>query len=319
MTDQEVNKLWDDIVKFASYSFNKSHAAAYALIAYRTAYLKKHYPVEFMAATISSQIRNTEKMSFYLESTKQMGITILPPDINLSQSDFSVEQFDNDKVIRFGLSGIKNIGDIVLKEIMDQRPFASLQDFINKVDNSKINKRIIENLIKAGAFSKDEINRNQQLHVYADMLKNGDQKGQMTLFGAQASSVNAPAMPPPTLNERLSMEKEVLGVFVTGHPLDEYKQRPNLDALNTLRDGKQVEVMGLVNKINVINTKNGDQMAFVTIEDKMNKAEVVVFPNIYREVTDMREQQCVFIEGQVDQDKIIASRVSIVPKQRIDA
>ncbi|MFW5746401.1 MAG: DNA polymerase III subunit alpha [Nanoarchaeota archaeon] len=318
MDPKAVDALWDDIVKFASYSFNKSHAAAYALIAYRTAYLKYYHPAEFMAATISSSIRDPEKMSFYLETAKQMGVSILPPDINLSQSDFSVESItEEEKAIRFGLSGIKHVGHTVLEEVMTKRPFEDFADFMEKVDLGKVNKRIIEAFIKAGAFSSFELNRNQLLAVYEGYMKPNKNKGQMTLFGTEAAQVEIPDLPKATLNQRLSMEREVLGVFVTGHPMDEYVQRGGLTPMDDLRDGYDASVMGIVTKLTPIHTRNGDEMAFVQIADQMHSAEIVVFPNIYDDVRrSLAEEKCVYVEGKVDQGKIIAGRMTFVPKKR---
>ncbi|MFH1522144.1 MAG: DNA polymerase III subunit alpha, partial [archaeon] len=171
MEREKVNHLWDDIVKFAAYSFNKSHAAAYALISYRTAYLKRYYPVEFYAATISSAVSNPDKLTFYLEAARQEGIKILHPDINTSGEDFSVEEVGDKRVIRVGLSGIKNIGAEALARIMEMRPYKSYQDFINKVDLSKVNKRVCHSLISVGCFDELGINRASLLEVYERVQK----------------------------------------------------------------------------------------------------------------------------------------------------
>ncbi|MDH3353474.1 MAG: DNA polymerase III subunit alpha, partial [Nanoarchaeota archaeon] len=195
MEENKVNQLWDDIVKFAAYSFNKSHAAAYALISYRTAYLKRYYPEEFYAATISSSVRNPDKLAFYLESARQEGIKILHPDINRSQNDFSVEEVNGEKVILVGLNGIKNVGAEALVKIIEQRPYKSYQDFINRVDLSKVNKRVCHSLISVGCFDDLGIGRESLLDVYERVEKetNSTEK-QLTLFGGVANVVEYPEL-----------------------------------------------------------------------------------------------------------------------------
>jgi DNA polymerase-3 subunit alpha len=272
-----------------------------------------------MAATISSSIRDPDKMAFYLEHAKHMGISILPPHINESQEDFSIEQVtEKEKGIRFGLSGIKNVGHIVLSDILEKRPFKDFEDFIASIDHSKINKRIIENMIKAGAFSHFGLNRNQLLKIYEPLLKSDKKKGQMTLFGEEAASVEVPDLKRPTLNQRLSMEKEVLGVYVTGHPLDEYPANKGLDEFDDIRDGYDARIIGIVARLNMIHTRNGDEMAFFEVTNRMgNRVEVVVFPNVYEDARQiLAEHRCIYVEGNVDQGKILASRITLVPKLR---
>ncbi|MFT4310267.1 MAG: DNA polymerase III subunit alpha [Candidatus Woesearchaeota archaeon] len=301
MTQQEVDKLWNDIVEFAAYSFNKSHAAAYALIAYQTAYLKTYYPVEFMTAYISSAMKSPDKMAFYIETAKHMGITLLPPHINQSHHDFSVEQHKDKQAIRFGLSGIKNVGDTVIEHMLSLRPFSSFSDFQKRVDHSKVNKRVLEHLIKAGCFDSFNDSRNELLS------DKSPSNGQMTLFGNTTKT-------PTTLCERLSMEKEVLGVYVTGHPLDEYPPHPPL--ADELPHGYDVRFIGLVASVKTIRTRNGDEMAFVTISERIRDVELVVFPNVYEQLTKdaLTQGTCVFVEGKVDNDKVLAQRMSVVPK-----
>jgi len=329
MSVSDVNKLWDDIVKFAAYSFNKSHAAAYALISYRTAYLKRYYPVEFYAATISSAIRDPDKLAFYLESARSEGIRILHPDINTSKEDFSVEVvemsdnetstqnhdvFDvafrvenngvgeeknstrinmdkhgfgkNEKVIRVGLSGVKNVGGEALGRIMEGRPYKSYQDFVNRVDLSKVNKRVCHSLIAVGCFDELGINRASLLRVYNDVVPEvSSTEKQMTLFGGVANVVEYPDLPSMALKDRLALEEELLGVCVSGHPIDAFAESKNGDysSFDSLKDDMEAEVFGLVKRFSPIVTKSGEDMAFMDIVSKSGTLKVTVFPRDYRE------------------------------------
>ncbi|MCK4650499.1 DNA polymerase III subunit alpha [Candidatus Pacearchaeota archaeon] len=321
MESGEVNKLWDDIVKFAAYSFNKSHAAAYALISYRTAYLKKYYPVEFYAATISSAVRNPEKLAFYLESARQEGISILHPDINSSTEDFSVEELEGSrlgresgvgsresgvvdgglvidvkgleggenvtkKVIRVGLGGIKNVGCEAMIRIIERRPYKSYQDFINKVDLSKVNKRVCHSLISVGCFDELGINRASLLSVYDRVSKNENLcEKQLTLFGGVANVVEYPDLPPMRLKDMLDLEQELLGVCVSGHAIDAYAESKNNEftRFDRLKDDMEAEVFGLVKRFTKIMTKNGDDMAFMDLSSKSGELKVTIFPRDFKE------------------------------------
>jgi len=287
MVKKDVDKLWDDIVKFAAYSFNKSHAAAYALISYRTAYLKRYYPVEFYAATISSAIRDPDKLSLYLEAARSEGIKILHPDINTSGEDFSVEVVGDNKVIRVGLSGVKNVGGEALARIMEMRPYSSYQDFVNRVDTSKVNKRVCHSLISVGCFDELGINRASLLEVYDRVGKetNSTEK-QMTLFGnGVANVVKYPDLPPMALKDKLALESELLGVCVSGHPVDAYVESKNGDysSFDSLKDDMETEVFGIVKRFSQIVTKNGDDMAFMEIVNKSGELKVTIFPRDFRE------------------------------------
>jgi len=287
MYEKDVNKLWDDIVKFAAYSFNKSHAAAYALISYRTAYLKKYYPVEFYAATISSAIRNPEKLTFYLESARAEGIKILHPDINTSGEDFSVVEVDGEKVIRVGLSGIKNVGGEAMVKILEGRPYKSYQDFVDRVDLSKVNKRVCHSLISVGCFDELGINRASLLSVYDRVSKSADScEKQLTLFGGGcAGVVEYPDLEPLSLKERLDLEEELLGVCVSGHATDAYAEsRDNgFVAFDKLKDDLDAEVFGLVKRFTKIVTKNGDDMAFMDLSSRSGDLKVTIFPRDFKE------------------------------------
>jgi DNA polymerase-3 subunit alpha len=327
MSEAEVTKLWDDIVKFAAYSFNKSHAAAYALISYRTAYLKRYYPVEFYAATISSAIRDPDKLAFYLESARGEGIKILHPDINTSGEDFSVEvveamggtriaridsdnldggnatRIDSDdmdcsddnngggeKVIRVGLSGVKNVGGEAMAKILECRPYESYQDFVNRVDLSKVNKRVCHSLISVGCFDELGINRASLLEVYDKVSKRENlMERQRTLFGdGFADVVEYPDLPPMRLKDRLDLEEELLGVCVSGHAVDAFAESRDGEytSFDDLKDDMEAEVFGLVKRFTRIKTKNNDDMAFMDIASKAGSLKVTVFPRDFSECID---------------------------------
>ncbi|MFH0711815.1 MAG: DNA polymerase III subunit alpha [archaeon] len=286
MKREDVDKLWDDIVKFAAYSFNKSHAAAYALISYRTAYLKKYYPVEFYAATISSAVGDPDKLAFYLGAARGEGIRILHPDINTSEESFSVEEKDGERVIRVGLSGIKNVGAEALARIMAGRPYSSYQDFINRVDLSKVNKRICHNLISVGCFDELGINRASLLKVYESVGKEvSSAEKQMTLFGGVAKKVEYPDLPQMALKDMLALESELLGVCVSGHPIDAYIESKNGDysSFDSLKEDMETEVFGIVKRFSQIVTKSGDDMAFMDIVNKSGELKVTIFPRDFAE------------------------------------
>ncbi len=309
MDKDKVNVLWDDIVKFAAYSFNKSHAAAYALISYRTAYLKKHYPVEFYASTISSSIRNPEKLTFYLESARQEGINILHPDINTSKESFSIEEIDGEKVIRVGINGIKNVGSEALKSIMEMRPYKSYQDFVDRVDLSKVNKRVCHNLISVGCFDKLKINRASLLEVYDNVKKKVNcAEKQMTLLGGVADIVRCPDLPPMRLKEKLDLEEELLGVCVSGHATDAFAESKNggYTPFCNLKDEMETDVFGLVKRFTKIVTKNGDDMAFMDIASKSGELKITIFPRNFNECVGenkIKEGDGVRINGRFKESK----------------
>ena len=322
MNMRDVNKLWDDIVKFAAYSFNKSHAAAYALISYRTAYLKAYYPCEFYAATISSSVGDPDKLAFYLNAAREEGIRILPPDINTSQETFSVENIDGEKVIRVGLSGIKNVGHEALKTIMQYRPYKDYQDFINKVDLSKVNKRVCFSLISVGCFDELGVNRSSLLAVYEKIIKEGrDKEKQMTLFGGVANVMKYPDLPQMPLKHRLEVEKELLGVCVSGHQTDVYAESKSSFFLPyaKLKEGVETDVFGLIKRYSKIITKRSDTMAFMDIYNKEGSLKVTVFPEVFKEYIgnkEFKEGIGVRIVGSLVKDKeygdsFIAKKVSL--------
>lgn len=324
------NRIFDEMVDFAKYAFNKAHAAAYAVVAYQTAYLKCYYPVEYMAALLTSVMDNADKVAFYIQTCRKMGIEILPPDINESVGKFSV----SGNKIRFGLLAIKNVGhgliDAIVREREERGPFASLSDFINRVEWGELNRRAIESLIKGGAFDSLGGKRAQYLAIYEKLIDarinnwKRNVEGQLSLFDMPFEEVIPKAEELPPMEEfpkksLLAMEKEVLGVYVSGHPLSEYEDRLkrlcNVDSRDfvqqnleddqvyskeTLKDNQMVTLGGIITDIKVKITRNSNMMAFVTLEDLYGSLEVIVFPNVYEKKRDIIVQDAVvFVSGRV--------------------
>lgn len=324
--DEKVaGKIYDDMIDFAKYAFNKSHAACYAVVSFQTAYLKTYYPVEFMAALMTSVIDNTSKVAGYIYACKQMNIGILPPDVNESQMEFTVE---NGK-IRFAMAAIKSLGrptiQAILKERGENGSFISMQDFVTRMSHA-LNKRAIENLVKAGAFDTFGHTRKSMMIVSESMLDSAikhnkdSMTGQMSLFDfaaeedKKAFEIRIPDVAEYTKEELLGYEKEILGVYVSGHPLDEYTGMVNKYITNVssdfevddelgetkARDGAIATIGGLITEKTIKTTKKGQLMAFLTVEDVVGTVEVVVFPNSFtanRVVIDHAEK--VFVTGKV--------------------
>jgi len=294
------SQIFELMAYFAGYGFNKSHSAAYALIAYQTAYLKANYPVEFMTALLTSVKDNAEKVGAYVEECRALGLEVLPPDVNESRRDFTV--VDGQR-IRFGLAGVRNVGANAVNAIIEARerdgPFRDLLDFCSRLDARVLNKRALESLIRAGAFASLKSSRRQLLAVLDEALHLAHRRqkekasGQVSLFddwGEAAGLVpelNLPDVPEFTRHEILAMEKEMLGLYLSGHPLQEY--RAKLRALTTanaaevpqLVPGQQVILGGLVVGMRTITTRKGEPMCFLTLEDLTARVEVVVFPRAY--------------------------------------
>ncbi|SFM07350.1 DNA polymerase III subunit alpha [Pelosinus propionicus] len=290
-------EIFDLMAHFADYGFNKSHSAAYALVAYQTAYLKANYPQEFMAALLSSVMGTNEKIGSYIETCRQMGIDVLPPDINASQSSFSVDG----NGIRFGLAAVKNVGENAIQNMVVTRDangkFESLVDLCTKVDMRLINKRVIESLIKCGAFDSLGAKRSQLLAVLeraidmAAVRQRDKVSGQIGLFGEEtlnvADEINLPDIPEIPKEQMLVLEKEITGFYVTGHPLDAYREKMNsftpLIELITgeYGDGKSIKVAGLIISAKRITTKNGGMMCFIALEDFTEQIEIVIFPRTF--------------------------------------
>ena len=348
--EKTANHIYDEMIDFAKYAFNKSHAACYAVVSYQTAYLKYYYPQEFMAALLTSVLDRVDKISEYILTCRQMGIGILPPDINEGESGFSV----SGNAIRYGLSAIKSIGRNVVDAIVRERElngrFTSLDDFIGRMSGKEINKKTVENFIKAGAMDSLPGNRRQKLLVVPEMMdqKNKERKtsleGQMSLFDFAAEEdkqnfqITLPNVAEFPREEMLSLEKEVLGVYVTGHPLEEYEEgwRKNITAMTTdfivdeetdeakVAEGQFVTIGGMVSGKTVKITKTGKYMAFLTLEDLVGSVEVLVFPKDYEVNRDLLEENAkLFIRGRVSlgdepAGKLICERIipfSQIPKE----
>ncbi len=302
VSKKDAEHIFDLMENFAKYGFNKSHSAAYALIAYQTAYLKAHYPVEFMAALISGDMGNTDKIYKYIQECKEMNIRVLPPDVNESVTTFSVKGSS----IRFGLAAIKNVGESAVEAILEARekggPFKSLYDFCCRVDTRKVNRKTIESLIKAGAMDSFGRDRHTLLEALDQALEAGQRAAkkaslQRSLFeleeGHSLEEVEEvyPQVSPPSPKELLSMEKEALGFYVTGHPMDLHQKDlekvvagPIPQTLDGATEGEEVLLGGMVATFREIATKNGKRMAFVQLEDREGSTEVVIFPDLYAQV-----------------------------------
>ena len=314
ISEDIANKIFDNMMDFASYAFNKSHAAAYAVVGYQTAYLMRYYPVEMIAAMLNSIMGTSEKVAHYINFAESLGIQVLPPDINESYSKFTVKG----DTIRFGMAAIKNVGANVVDSIVKAREnkgrFESLVDFVNKMDVSTINKRAVECLIKAGALDGFGVYRSKMLAVHEKLIDSisSDKKrnidGQMSLFGVTEELKN-PEISYPNIKEfdkrnLLAMEKEMTGLYITGHPLDDYAQSlkmqttieiasifsehetldesvPDINMFkekNMLKDNDRVVLGGILANVNQKVTRNNAIMAFLTLEDLTGSIEVIVFP-----------------------------------------
>ncbi|MBR9945538.1 DNA polymerase III subunit alpha [Clostridiaceae bacterium Marseille-Q4145] len=343
ISEQVANKIYDDMIDFAKYAFNKSHAAAYAVVAYQTAWLKYYYPVEFMAALMTSVIDNSSKVSEYILTCRQMGIQILPPDINESVSAFSV----SNGAIRYGLNAIKSVGKPVIEEIIQERKergnFEDLADFINRMSGHEVNKRAVENFIKAGAFDCFPANRRQMMMIYGQIMDDAAQKkkkdfaGQISLFDFAAEEdkaafkIKIPQVSEYGKEDLLAFEKEVLGFYISGHPLEEYEEQwkrgishvtadflpPEEGEEQRIRDGERAIVGGMITSKTMKATKNNKMMAFITVEDLVGSVEVIVFPRDYEKNASMLNVDSkVFVSGRISAEEDRASKLileKIVP------
>ena len=331
------NKIYDEMIDFAKYAFNKSHAAAYAVVSYQTAFLKYYYPVEFMAALMTSVIENPSKVAEYIYACRQMNIKILPPDINHGYASFSVD----DGNIRYGLAAIKGIGKPVIEAIVADRnaygSFKNLEDFITRISATDVmNKRVIENFIKAGALDCLGGTRKQFMSIYIQIVDHVNQEkkyamtGQMTLFDLVSEEqksefeIRLPDVGEYTKENMLAFEKEVLGIYISGHPLQEYEAlwKKNISATTLdfqpdeetgrtrVHDGVRQIVGGMITDKTVKHTKTNQMMAFVTVEDLLGTVEVVVFPRDYEKNRALLEiDQKVFIKGRVSEEDEKASKL----------
>lgn len=364
--EEAANKIYDSMMDFASYAFNKSHAAAYAVVAYQTAYLMRYYPTEFIAAMLNSILGSNEKAAFYIRFAESQGIQLLPPNINKSSYSFTVEG----NSIRFGLGAIKNTGENAIKSIEESRkadgPFRNFMDFCNRVDTSYVNKRTVEGLIKAGAFDELGIRRSQLMAVFEKILdgvnneKKRNVKGQISLFEAAMSMTSEEPVQVevevkyPDIKEfrkkyLLSMEKEVTGIYLTGHPLEEFEDTINeltsikisdianesidgeavdageegeLDSGDryNVKDGQRVIIGGIISTVNKKVTRNNEMMAFANIEDVYASIELIIFPKTLKQYANLiEEDSMVIVKGRIslrdeEEPKIICEDFRVLEK-----
>lgn len=342
ISEEVADQIYGTMMDFAKYAFNKSHAACYAVVAYQTAYLKYYYPVEFMAALLTSVIDNASKVSEYIMVCRSMGIQILPPDINEGECGFSV----SNGAIRYALNAIKSVGSAVIREIVEERKahgnYQDIKDFIERTQNSEINKRAIENFIKAGAFDSFGATRKQLMSVYAMILdsvthsKRGVTAGQMSLFDIVSEEdkkeleIKLPDVGEYEKELLFSFEKEVLGFYVSGHPMQEYQSvwEKRITAktsdfyldeetgLTHVQDNTKATIGGMIMDKKIKYTKQDKIMAFLTVEDLVGSIEVIVFPNAYEKYSSkLLEENKVFIEGRVQVEderdgKLICERIT---------
>ncbi|BCA53584.1 DNA polymerase III alpha subunit [Nitrospira sp. KM1] len=320
--EKKAEKLYELIQKFAGYGFNKSHAAAYAVVCYQTGYLKAHYPTEFMAALMTSDMGNQDKIVGYFTECRDLGIKVLGPDVNVSQKDFAVA----DGAIRFGLAAIKNVGEGAVESVLEIRTggaaFVSFFDFCRRVDLHKVNKRMLEGLIKAGAFDSTGAKRSQLMACLDQAIEDGAaaqrerELGQTSIFGevlhaqGEGSHAATPQLPPiPEWDQpqRLKYERELTGFYITAHPLARYEATIHALAsattagLTELSDGKEVKLCGIIATVKSMLTKKGDRMAYVSLEDLQGTVEVIIFPDLFKTSGDLiTPERLVRITGTID-------------------
>ena len=343
------NEIYDEMISFASYAFNKSHAAAYGVVAMQTAWLKRYYPVQFMAAMLNSVYGNTGKIAGYIQYCRGRGIAVLPPDVNRSRWKFTVDtDTDGKPAILFGLGAVKSVGENAVNAIRREReargPYKDIFDFCRRVDTAECNKRVVESLIKAGAFDRTGANRPQMLLVYEQAMdanqssrkKNVD--GQVSLFdmfgGGEEplfeTQMSLPEVPDCPGRVKLQMEKEAAGVYMSGHPLDEYREILGRMTFSTAKletgeedgeeardlDGRFVDMGGILTEVKGKATRKGDYMAFVTLEDMAGQIECLVFPRVYEKYQPLlQEDAAVVISGKIsvreeEAPKLLAERVT---------
>lgn len=342
ISEQVASQIYDDMMDFAKYAFNKSHAACYAVVSYQTAYLKYYYPVEFMAALMTSVIDNSGKVAEYIMVCRSMGISILPPDINQGESGFSVDG----RSIRYALTAIKSVGrpviDAVVKERNERGPYTNLKDFITRMADKDVNRKAIENFIKAGAFDSLPGTRKQFMSAYVQIMdhivhdRKNNMAGQMSLFDIVDESqkeefeVKLPDVGEYPKEMLLAFEKEVLGIYISGHPLEEQEELWKKGITNTtadfmideetgatvVKDNATAIVGGMIADKKIKYTKNDKVMAFLQVEDLVGSVEVIVFPKDYEKYsTKLMEDNKIFVRGRVsleeDKDgKLICERIT---------
>ena len=326
--EQTAAEIFDEIMDFANYAFNKAHAVCYAVVSYRTAYLKCHYPREYLAALLTSVLDVPSKISEYIAEAKEMGIRVLPPDVNSSEDGFSVSGTD----IRFGLAAIKNVGRAFMRQLVEERqengPYTSLMDFCERLYDKDLNRRALESMIQAGAFDSMGFHRSQMLAVYervVDAVANERRKnveGQLDLFGmgvenVQDEEIAMPNLPEMGKKELLALEKQTTGLYLSGHPMDAYEslaKRANAAKIRAIaddlmpdaeqpkyKDGMYVNLACVVSAVKLKSTKSGSMMAYATVEDMTGMMELVVFPNALQQFgMYLKEDEAVLINGRID-------------------
>jgi DNA polymerase-3 subunit alpha len=337
-------EVFDEMAGFARYAFNKSHAAAYAVLAYQTAYLKRYYPVEFFASILNNRIDKIEETSKYLTCVQSKGIQVLAPDINKSVAYFKCENGG----LRFGLVGLKNVGIGVINQIVLEREkngeFSSFEDFINRTVSLGINKRLVESLILSGAFDKFGVNRRTLMSVhseYMDRVSTANKKKddrQISLFGTildedEGLELEYPKMSEYSSKEKLTLEKTVLGIYFSGHPLADYKEQFDSFSFNTsvlsfyeededgnktyteIKEGEHVVLGGIISEFTRLATRSGQNMAFIKVEDLYGQIEAILFPKVFEKARDfIKEEEIVKVAGKLQVKdgipQIIAENVS---------
>ena len=347
ISEQVANEIYDEMSSFASYAFNKSHAACYAYVAFQTAYLKCHYPSEFMAALLTSVLDNTDKVIEYSGECARLGIKVLPPDVNVSNGGFTA---DDKGQIRFGLNAVKNVGRNLIENVVAERkskPYTSLYDFCKRMHGNELNRRAVECLIKAGAFDRMGNNRHSHVEAVEGILKSIETDsrrnldGQLDLFSVMSGGTQDDAsedtyeikqLPEYSHKELLQQEKEVSGLYLSGHPLDAYREQSAKVASHTIKaltgedahvkDGERVRIVCAVVKNRMMTTKSNSMMAFTSVEDLTGTMEVIVFPKVLDLFRDaLRENAVVVIDGRLsvredEVSKLLAD--SIVPIENYD-
>ena len=321
VSEKDAQSIYDEIVAFANYAFNKAHAVCYAVVSYQTAYLKCHYPRQYMAALMTSVLNDSMKVSGYIAECKELGIATLPPDINHSQDNFSVEG----DAIRFGLGAVKNVGRGLIRNMVAKReedgPFQSLEDFLKRMGEGELNRRSVENFIKCGAMDCFGHHRSELLAVYEAMMdsvaasRRKNVEGQLELFSMfsdqqTVSQVQIPSLPEVSKADLMLMEKETTGIYLSGHPMDDYRQILKntkvipigalLDEESTYQDEQTVMVAGVVQSTKLKTTRNNTTMAYVTMEDDTASIEMIAFSRIIDEFGhELRENAPIVVTGRL--------------------
>lgn len=339
ISEKVANEIYDEMSSFASYAFNKSHAACYAYVAFQTAYLKCHYPSEFMAALLTSVLDNTDKVIEYSGECARLGLKVLPPDVNISNGGFTA---DNGK-IRFGLNAVKNVGRNLIERVVEERkekPYSSLYDFCKRMHGTELNRRAVECLIKAGAFDSMGVNRHSLVEAVDGIIKSVESdsrrnlEGQLDLFSVMSGepqtsdtdSYEIKPFPEYSHTELLQQEKEVSGLYLSGHPLDAYREQSARFASNSIKeltgedahklDGNHVRIVCTIVKNRMMTTKSNTMMAFTSVEDLTGTMEVIVFPRVLDTFRDaLKENAVVVIEGRLsvredEPSKLMAESIS---------